>query len=154
MIAGARLIPSDAASATIPATPVSSNSYGAQFSYSFSPSFVVGGWAGYTSARLFSLGDADIWNYAISFAFPNLGKEGNLLGIVVGIEPTLKGIRTYAGTGLPLANNDVWHIEAFYKYQVTNNIAVTPGVVWIANPNQVSTNSNLFIGTVRTTFSF
>ncbi|MBD2177796.1 iron uptake porin [Pseudanabaena sp. FACHB-1998] len=154
LIAGARLIPTDAASATIPATPVSSNSYGAQVSYSFSPSFVVGGWAGYTSARLFSLGDADIWNYAISFAFPNLGKEGNLLGIVVSVEPTLKGIKTYAGTSLPLANSDVWHIEAFYKYQVTNNISITPGVVWIANPNQVSSNSNLFVGTVRTTFSF
>ncbi|MBD2152694.1 carbohydrate porin [Pseudanabaena sp. FACHB-1277] len=153
LIAGARLIPTDATSG-IPTTPVSSNSYGAQFSYSFSPHFVVGGWAGYTSARLLSLGDADIWNYAISFAFPNLGKEGNLLGIVVGVEPTLKGIRTYAGASLPLANNNVWHIEAFYKYQVTNNISITPGVIWIANPNQVSTNNNLFIGTVRTTFSF
>lgn len=154
LIAGARFIPTDAASATIPTTPVASNSYGAQFSYAFSPNFVVGGWAGYTSARLFSLGDADIWNYALSFAFPNLGKEGNLLGIVVGVEPTLKGLRTYAGASLPLANNDVWHIEAFYKYQVTNNISITPGVVWIANPNQVSSNSNLFVGTVRTTFSF
>jgi hypothetical protein len=154
LIAGSRLVPTDLASATIPSTPISSNSYGAQFSYSFSPSFVVGGWAGYTSARLFSLGDADIWNYAISFAFPNLGKEGNLLGIVMGVEPTLKGIRSYAGNSLPVSGNDIWHIEAFYRYQVTNNISITPGIVWLANPNQVSSNSNLFVGTVRTTFSF
>jgi hypothetical protein len=153
LIAGARLIPTDATS-TIPNTPVSSNSYGAQVSYRFSPNFVVGGWAGYTSARLFSLGDADIWNYALSFAFPNFGKEGNLLGIVVGMEPTLRGLRTYSGTSLPLANNEVWHIEAFYKYQLTNNISITPGIVWIANPNQVTDNGNLFVGTLRTTFSF
>ncbi|WP_055074334.1 iron uptake porin [Pseudanabaena sp. 'Roaring Creek'] len=153
LIAGARLIPTDATS-TIPSTPVSSNSYGAQISYRFSPNFVVGGWAGYTSARLFSLGDADIWNYAISFAFPNLGKEGNLLGIVAGVEPTLRGIRTYAGNSLPLSNSEVWHLEAFYKYQVTNNLSITPGFIWILNPNQVSDNGNLFIGTIRTTFSF
>lgn len=153
LIAGARLIPTDATN-TIPSTPISSNSYGAQVSYSFSPSFVVGGWAGYTSARLFSLGDADIWNYAISFVLPNLGKEGNLLGIIVGVEPTLKGLRTYAGTAVGVSNNDIWHIEAFYKYQLSKNISITPGVIWIANPNQVSDNSNLFIGTLRTTFSF
>ncbi len=153
LIADARRIPTDATSG-IPSTPISSNSYGAQASYKFSPNFIVGGWAGYTSARLFSLGDADIWNYALSFAFPNFGKEGNLLGVVVGVEPTLRGLRTYAGTSLPLANNEVWHIEAFYKYQLTKNIAITPGIVWIANPNQVADNGNLFVGTLRTTFSF
>jgi len=87
-IAGARLVSTDATTA-IPTSSISSNSYGAQASYSFSPNFVVSGWAGYTSARLASLGDADIWNYAIALSFPNLGKEGNLLGVIAGVEPTL-----------------------------------------------------------------
>ncbi|MFZ4558010.1 MAG: carbohydrate porin [Pseudanabaena sp.] len=45
-------------------------------------------------------------------------------------------------------------MEAFYKYQLTKNISITPGIVWIANPNQVADNGNLFVGTLRTTFSF
>ena len=153
LIGGARLVPTDATT-QIPTSSISSNSYGAQASYSFSPNFVVSGWAGYTSARLASLGDADIWNYAIALSFPNLGREGNLLGIIAGIEPTLRGVRTFSGTPLSVSNSEVWHIEAFYKYQLTNNISITPGVIWLINPNQISDNGNLFVGTLRTTFSF
>ncbi|NEP31199.1 carbohydrate porin, partial [Moorena sp. SIO3B2] len=43
---------------------------------------------------------------------------------------------------------------AFYKYKVNNNISVTPGVIWLLNPNQSSDNDDVVIGTLRTTFTF
>ncbi len=46
------------------------------------------------------------------------------------------------------------HVEAFYQYQLTDNIAVTPGAVWIISPDHDSQNNDIVIGTLRTTFTF
>jgi hypothetical protein len=125
-----------------------------QASYQLSPGFVIGGWAGFTAARLIGAADADIWNYAVTFAFPNLGKPGNVAGLVIGSEPTLKGIRA-GGSSLPVPNrDDALHFEAFYKYQLTDNISITPGLILLTAPNQRAASDDIFIGTLRTTFTF
>jgi Carbohydrate-selective porin, OprB family/S-layer homology domain len=135
------------------ARKVVSNSYGAQASFRLSPRFVIGGWAGLTNARIIGIGDARIWNYAVTLAFPDLGKEGNLLGVVVGREPYLD--RLEAPSSLRGFRNDTsWHVEGFYKFKLTDNISVTPGVIWITNPNQDDFNDDIIIGTLRTTFTF
>jgi hypothetical protein len=134
-------------------TPVVSNSYGIEASLKFSPSFLVNGWVGKTDARLIGLGDADIWNFALGLVFPDLGKEGNLAAIVAGAEPTLRGLDVPGGTNN--FNRDfAYHIEGFYKYQVSDNLSITPGIIWLTSPNQNSDNSDAVIGTVRTTFTF
>ena len=46
------------------------------------------------------------------------------------------------------------HVEAFYQYQLTDNIAVTPGAVWITAPDHDNDNNDIVIGTLRTTFTF
>ena len=135
-------------------TATASNSYGIEASYTVSPRFAIGGWVGLTKARLIGFADSDIWNYAVTLAFPDLGKEGNLAGLVVGVEPSLKGIRS-GDNQLPMRHrDDAWHIEAFYKHRVSDNISITPGVIWLPALNQESSNSDIFIGTVRTTFTF
>ena len=98
-------------------------------------------------------GKAKIWNYAVTLALPDLGKEGNLLGFVLGREPYLDKLEAAGNLG-SFRNDTSWHLEGFYKYQLTDNISVTPGVVWITNPNQDKGNDDIIIGTVRTTFSF
>jgi len=135
------------------ARKVVSNSYGAQASLRLSPRFILGGWAGLTNARILGIGDARIWNYAVTLALPDLGKEGNLLGFVVGREPYLDKLE--APRSLRSFRNDTsYHIEGFYKYQLTDNISLTPGVVWITNPDQNRRNDDIIIGTLRTTFTF
>ena len=47
-----------------------------------------------------------------------------------------------------------FHVEAFYQYQITDNIAVTPGIVWITAPDNKNNNDDLVIGAIRTTFTF
>jgi len=135
------------------ARKVVSNSYGAQASFRLNPRFILGGWAGLTNARILGIGDARIWNYAVTLALPDLGKEGNLLGFVVGREPYLDKLE--AASNLRSFRNDTsWHFEGFYKFKLTDNIAVTPGVIWITNPNQDRRNDDIIIGTLRTTFTF
>jgi len=134
-------------------TPVVSNSYGLETSLRFSPKFLVNGWVGKTDARLIGLGDADIWNFALGLVFPDLGKEGNLGAIVAGAEPTLRGLDVPGGTN-DFNRDFAYHIEGFYKYQVSDNLSITPGIIWLTAPNQNSDNSDAVIGTVRTTFTF
>ena len=143
------------------AVPTSSNSYGVELSWQLSDHFVLGGWASYRNATTLSTlggtierGNLDIWNWAVTLAFPDLGKEGSLGGIVVGMEPRV----TDSSINLPnLRDEDEdssLHLEAFYEYHFTDNIAVTPGVIWVRDPNHDNDNDDLVIGVVRTTFTF
>lgn len=133
-------------------SPVSSNSYGIEAQYDISPKFSIRAWGGFTDATFIGLGDAEIWNYALVFAFPDLGKEGNLGAIVVGAEPYLTGLDvpdTSFDNDVPL------HLEAFYRYQITDNISLTPGLIWLTSINQTPNNDDgAFIGALRTTFRF
>ncbi|RMF23146.1 MAG: hypothetical protein D6756_09260, partial [Cyanobacteria bacterium J083] len=139
--------------------PTSSNAYGIEFSWAVSKNFVVGGWGAYTNVKtlaslngLVPRGTQDIWNWAVTLAFPDLGKEGNLGGIIVGMEPWV----TDSDIGIfPNEDDDnSFHVEAFYQYKINENIAVTPGLIWVTSPNSNDNNDDLLIGVIRTTFSF
>lgn len=137
-----------------------SDSYNLQFSWAISDSIVLGSWGGLfkvtvvSDNSLIGKGTQDVWNWAATIAFPDLGKEGSLGGIVVGMEPwvTDSSIRSL---GRKTEDEDIsFHIEAFYQYRVNDNIAITPGIVWITAPDGNSDNEDLIIGTIRTTFTF
>ncbi|NJL23249.1 MAG: carbohydrate porin [Leptolyngbyaceae cyanobacterium SM1_3_5] len=136
--------------------PIITNAYGVQVNFEVSDRLEIGGWAGYTFARVIETGDAEILNFAAYLGFPDLVGDGNLGGLIVGMQPRLQnasqnlavqlGADRDADTGL--------HIEAFYRYQLTDNIAITPGLVWLTAPNHNENNDDLVLGTIRTTFSF
>jgi hypothetical protein len=44
--------------------------------------------------------------------------------------------------------------EAFYRHQISGNISVTIGAIWITVPNQDANNSDIFVGVFRSMFSF
>jgi len=144
--------------------PVESNSFGVEASFRPASSFIVNGWVGYSDANIIGLGSADIWNFAVAVGFPDLGKKGNFLGLVAGAEPTLRGT-DFAGVNLSPAfasrsQDFAYHFEVFYKYQLTDNISVTPGVIYLPSVNQnagipgSNSNADVFVGVVRTTFTF
>lgn len=141
--------------------PTSTNSYGLELSWQLSKNIVIGGWAGYSKITTLSTlgnqierGSLDVLNWAVTLGLPDLGKEGNLAGIIVGMEPKVIDSSINFG-GEDLEDKDTsLHIEAFYQYQINDNIAITPGVVWLTAPDHNSNNDNIIIGTVRTTFSF
>ncbi|MHC5671326.1 iron uptake porin [Nostoc sp.] len=135
----------------------SSNSYGIEASFQPSSKFVIGGWAGLTSARVLSVtpGDADIWNYAVTLAFPDFGKKGNVAGIIVGMEPKVTSVsNSLSNAGINKDPDTSYHIEGFYQYNLSDNISITPGVIWLTSPDHNNQNDDIVIGTVRTTFTF
>lgn len=141
--------------------PVSSNSYGAQASWQLNRRFAIGGWAGYTNQRILSnlatptgsvqRGDQKIWNWAVTLAFPDLLKEGNVAGILVGMEPR---VTSSTNRTLPEDKDTSLHVEGFYQFKLSDNISVTPGLIWLTAPDHNKNNSDLVIGVVRTTFTF
>jgi hypothetical protein len=139
----------------------SSNSYGLQASVKLSRGLALGGWVGYTNQRILSnlvtptgsvqRGDQKIWNWAVTLAFPDLLKEGNVGGILVGMEPR---VTSSTNRTLPEDKDTSLHIEAFYQFKLSDNISITPGVIWLTAPDHNNDNSDLAIGVLRTTFTF
>ena len=98
------------------------------------------------------LPEGEIWTYGIGLGIADFGKKGNLLGLMAGVEPYLGNPRQF---GASTNRRDVpVHLEAFYKYQLNDNISITPGAIYIINPGQDKGNSDVLIGTLRTTFTF
>ncbi len=135
-------------------SPTVTNSYGGEFAFNLSESITASGFITWTDARLLERGDADIWTYGLGLSVPDFGKEGSVLGLFGGIQPTLRGIFASGVDRTRSRTDDVWHVEGFYKYQLTDNITITPGLVWVMSPNQDARDSSNVIGTLRTTFSF
>jgi Carbohydrate-selective porin, OprB family/S-layer homology domain len=133
------------------AQPLISNSVGVQGSFRILPKLAVGGWFGYTNAdRANGVGSADIINGAVNVAIPDLFKKGAVGGLIVGVPPTVIG-------SSQAARKDVdtpIHIEALYQFPINNNITVTPGIIYLINPNGNAANSDIIVGVVRTTFTF
>ena len=154
------------------ATPIgvatSANQYSIETSYRFNPGFALSGWVSYTQAiaedgtGLANVGrgnKADIWGWAVTLAFPDLGKKGNLAGIIFGQPPkvTSSDYGALVPTAVSARREDTdtsFHIEALYRYQLNNNISVTPGLIVILNPEHNNSNDTIYVGTIRTTFRF
>ena len=136
--------------------PLVANSYGIEASFAFSPQLVLSGWAGYTDVIVLETGNADVWNYGATLAINDLGSEGSTLGFVVGMEPKLTGASSTVGSILGTRRDDDTglHVEGFYKLKVSDNIAITPGVIWLTAPGHDEENEDIFVGTIRTTFTF
>ena len=125
--------------------PMVSNSYGIEAAWRISERISLSGYGAYTSVISIGKGSDDVWTYGGGFAFPDLGKEGSVLGIFGGVQPYLGSVQ----------KNPI-HVEAFYKYKLSDNISLTPGVIWLHNPagGALIDNKDAFVGTLRTTFTF
>ena len=146
----------------------SSDSIGIQGFYRISPNVQVHAWGVYTHANAQSSGisslangqgssvllnvnggsSADILYGAIGLSFPDVGGKGNLPGILVGLPPRVinSDVREERSTS--------YHIETFYRFQVTENISITPGFWVIINPENDSRNDTQWVGLIRTGFNF
>ncbi len=137
-------------------TRTESNNYGVEASFQFSPKLVISGWGGYTTADALTGAnagrDAEAWYYGATLALRDFGKEGNVLGIIFGQPPRISGGSIKTGSNLDSGTS--YHLEGLYKYKVSDNIQVTPGLLVIFNPENNDNNDTEYVGTLRTTFSF
>jgi len=124
----------------------SSNSYGISAAIKPSDKLSLSGFVSYHDVTGFGANDdKEAWSYGAGLALPDFGKKGNVLGIFGGAQPYSLGA---TGRQTP------YQVEGFYKYRVSENISVTPGVIWVTSPGQATNSNDAFIGTLRTTFSF
>lgn len=135
-------------------TATITNSYGASAAFTLSPKFSVSAFGGFTDARAVANfgADAQIWYYGLGFAFPDLGGEGNLLGLQAGVEPYVGGYDNTPIGVLPGDKNPI-SLQGFYRVAVNDNINVTPGVIALINADGLDDNTAV-IGVIRTTFNF
>ncbi|HEY9904763.1 MAG TPA: iron uptake porin [Candidatus Sericytochromatia bacterium] len=151
--------------------PIQTNAIGASVEWRLTPRFTIGGWGGYTTSDFKGgSGSVETLNWMAFLNFPDLLGEGNLAGIYVGQPPKItssdvssdgagRNIPSFINRGDFLAGeggqpDSTIHLEGFYRFRVSDNISVTPGVIVIFNPNQNSDNDTITIGAIRTTFSF
>jgi hypothetical protein len=137
--------------------PTSANAYGISASFQITPKVVLNGSVGYTNAQSLqpgNRGNLDIWNWSAGLAFPDFLKKGSVAGLIVGMEPRVSSSSGTLGQAIGRDRDTSLHIEGFYQYQLTDNIAITPGIIWLTAPNHDDRNDDIVIGTIRTTFTF
>jgi hypothetical protein len=142
-------------------TPTSSNAFGLQFTYKLTNQLILGGWSSYFHAQAegspkvsdlngFRGSNANIWSWAITASFADLGKLGSQVSFVFGVPPKVMSNdivgRKDKDTSL--------HIELSYSYPITDKISITPGFLVITNPEHNAANAPIWLGLIRTSFSF
>jgi len=120
--------------------PTTSNSYGVELSWQPSDRFVLGGWVGYTNTNSLAGGLFDLRNHAISRV------KGS---------PWFFVVPKVTDSTISSANPDLdvdededtsLHIEGFYQFQLTDNIAITPG---FGLQHPTSTMTMMILSSVR-----
>ncbi|MBD2725356.1 iron uptake porin [Nostoc sp. FACHB-892] len=137
---------------------IDSNHYGVQANFRPSSKLTLGGWAGFSTVEartgVAAGQSADVFYWAATLGLKDFGREGSLLGLIFGQSPRVTSSE-FAPGGVEQEDPDTsYHAEALYRLKVSDNISVTPGFLVIFNPDHNDANDTVYVGTLRTTFSF
>lgn len=129
-----------------------SNNYGVQAEFNLSKTTTLAGWYGLTKAeQAGTTNKADINYWAASLGFRDFGAKGNMLGFIFGQPPK---VTSHINTSGRDSNGTSYHLETLYRMRINSNVSVTPGLLVIFNPEHNNNNNTVYVGTLRTTFSF
>jgi len=136
---------------------VSANVMGATTQVSLGRNLMLSGWFGWMEVMEEGSGDRNsaIYNWAGTLTFRDLFAEGNLGAVTVGMLPkVVAGARR--DDNRPDGNKDGTSlmIQGLYRIRINDNIAITPGVYVILDPEHNENNDTIYVGTIRTTFKF
>jgi hypothetical protein len=147
-------------------SPLTTDAFGGTASFQIHQNLRIGAWGGFTNSRIpGQSGSVETNNWMAFLNFPDLLKTGNLGGIYVGQPPKIVRSDLPIGNNLPGILKDsigsaggqpgtTTHVEAFYRYRISDNIDITPGVIFIFEPRHSPNSDMITIGIFRTTFSF
>ena len=95
-------------------------------------------------------GSTTFTSWMAALSAKDLFSEGDLAAVLFG-QPLFRSSATApATTGI----DTPYHLEALYRFRVSKNISITPGVFFVFNNNSNSGNGTATVGVIRTTFSF
>ncbi|MCC5639975.1 iron uptake porin [Nostoc sp. CHAB 5844] len=147
-----------------PSTAFNTHAVGATVAWRVNDNLQLGGWGGFSSSKPVNLsGSVETTNWIIFAALPNLGRAGNMGGILVGQPPKITSsslpngfnFPNFSNGGTPGGRNDTsLHLEIFYRAQLNDSFSLTPGLLVIFNPDHNAANDSLIVGALRATFRF
>lgn len=133
----------------------SADRYGFHFDWALAKTFTLGGGISFVNARSEAGPNrgatADLLTWAVNVTFPDLFGPGNVGAIAFGQPPRVTS--TSLATN-PDSRGTSYNLEIFYRYRVSRNINIQPGVFFVFNPDSNSANNTIVVGALRTTFSF
>lgn len=132
-------------------TPALTHSYGVQTAFELNRQFSLYGFGGYTDVQFIEQGDGELWFYGLGLAVENWLIPQTSGGLIIGVEPYLAGLDH---GGAQLDNDTPMHLEAFYTVRLSDQVAISPGMIWLMAPNQSRSNRDRVIATLRTTLKF
>ncbi len=139
-------------------TPVKLNSFGGTVTWRFSPKIALSGYGAAIfvddSARNVDA-STTFTSWMVGLHFNDLFHQGNNAGILFGqplYRTSADGDAELASTGVDRATP--YHLEAYYRFKVNDNISITPGAFVLFNPEGDSRNDTTTVGVLRTTFTF
>lgn len=139
-------------------TPVKLNSVGGTLTWRFTPkvAFSTYGAAIFVDDSSNSVDASTTFtSWMVGLHFTDLLKEGNNAGILFGqplYRSSADGDALLTPTGEDRATP--YHLEAYYRFKVSDNISITPGAFILFNPESNSNNDTTTVGVIRTTFTF
>jgi hypothetical protein len=128
------------------------NNYGIASKFQLLEQLAIGGYAGYTTASTIDdNADADILNWSTYLTYSDFLKEGSSIVLSFGQTPTL-----IDSTGNAIADDSdtPYLLNVEYQYSLNDYIQLTPGGYVLFNPNGDADNKTLYVGALRTIFSF
>ncbi|MEH2144072.1 iron uptake porin [Nostoc sp.] len=139
-------------------TPLTLNSVGGTVTWRLSPKIALSGYG----AAIFVDAASNNVDASTTFTswmagvhFRDLFKSGNTAGILFG-QPLFRTDTGGSAQLTPTGDNRAtpYHLEAYYRLQVSDNISITPGAFVLFNPEGNSNNDTTTVGVLRTTFTF
>ncbi|MBD2436033.1 iron uptake porin [Nostoc sp. FACHB-110] len=159
-ILGTGLISSDigALAGVSVGTPVTLNSVGGTVTWRFSPKIALSGYGAaiFVDASSNSIDASTTFtSWMVGLHFNDLFKTGNAAGIIFG-QPLYRSDASGSAVLTPAGDNRAtpYHLEAYYRLKVSDNISITPGAFVLFNPEGNSNNDTTTVGVLRTTFTF
>ena len=92
--------------------------------------------------------------YLFSLGLSDLFREGDLLAFIFGQPLKLITLGNASGTSGAIDSASSLHFETFYRFNLSRNITVTPGIFLVTSPGNIAGNNTIYVGTIRTTFRF
>ncbi len=150
------------------ASKFNTNAFGGSLSWRATNRLNLGSWIGFTNSNIqnngFS-GNVNTFNWMTYANLIDLFKEGDLFGLYVGQPPSITSSNLSGNINFPSLLSQTGgiagpqpatttHIELFYRYPISKNISITPGVVFIFSPGNTAGSDTISIGALRTTFTF
>jgi Carbohydrate-selective porin, OprB family/S-layer homology domain len=134
------------------------NHYGIQANFKPSDKLALGGWVGYSDAEakagINAGSGAEMFYWGTTLSLKDFGRQGNLLGFVFGQPPQVTSNNVRVAGVEQKDRNTSYHLEGLYRMQLNDNISVTPALLVIFNPEHNDSNDTIYVGTLRTTFTF